>query len=228
MHEITPGKWYSGVDPGEVLRYSGVPDANACGDKWVEEAVLAVNQVGQAASPKRVTRECAFSSSDGLCRLDSLTFRSVSLAEHLKGCDRAVLFAATLGSGVDTLIRRCSAVSMSRAVILQGAAAALTELYCDAECESLEGAYAQAGYYLRPRFSPGYGDFPLECQQTVIELLGAHKYAGIAVSSGGQMTPMKSVTAVIGLSRERGSAEGSCASGKCAGCPNTSCPFRRA
>ena len=53
------------------------------------------------------------------------------------------------------------------------------------------------------------------------------EYAGIAVSDGGQMTPMKSVSAVIGLSREGKSRRGSCASGKCADCPNTGCLFRR-
>ena len=126
------------------------------------------------------------------------------------------------------LINRCSAVSMSRAVFFQGAAAALIELYCDGECERLEKQYEKEGLFLRPRFSPGYGDFPLESQRILTDYLHAYKYAGIAVSGGGQMIPMKSVTAVIGLSHGRSGVKGSCASGKCADCPNISCVFRRA
>ena len=160
--------------------------------------------------------------------IDGIEFESESLSAHLQGCDKALLFASTLGSGVDMLIGRYSAVRMSYAVLLQGAAAALIELYCDMECALLEKEYQKAGYYLRPRFSPGYGDFSLKSQQVLIGYMSAYKYTGIAVSNGGQMTPMKSVTAVIGLSRTPGTSRGCCASGKCADCPNIDCMFRRA
>ena len=56
---------------------------------------------------------------------------SRSLSRNLKGCTKAVLFGATLGSGVDRLIRRTSLTDMSRAVIQQACAAAFLEEYCD-------------------------------------------------------------------------------------------------
>lgn len=227
MHEVNAGQWYSGVSLAEVLRYAGVRSAEGCGEGIVEEAVSAVNAVGEAAMPKVISRECPLSLGDGVCVIDGTAFVSRSLAAHLKGCEKVLLFAATLGSGVDLLIGRYSAVRMSYAVLLQGAAAALIELYCDRECERLERDYEKSGYYLRPRFSPGYGDLSLDCQQKLSDCLSAYKYAGIAVSSGGQMTPMKSVTAFIGLSRVRKSAGGSCASGKCRQCPRLDCLFRR-
>ena len=227
MHEIASGKWYSGVDVGEALRYAGVRSAESCPDEMAADAARAVNQVGEAALCKAISRECSLTVSDGICVIDGMEIRSDSLAEHLAGCDRAVLFAATLGRGVDLLISRYSTVKMSYAVLLQGAAAALIELYCDSECALLEEKYAEEGCCLLPRFSPGYGDFPLECQNFLTNHLSAYKYTGIAVSAGGQMTPMKSVSAVIGISRERKSARGNCASGKCAECSNTECLFRR-
>jgi Vitamin B12 dependent methionine synthase, activation domain. len=228
MHEVNDGRWYSQVDIGEALRYAGVSSAENCEGRMLEQAIAAVNEVGEASMPKSISRECSYVSDGGVCLVDEIGFVSASLSDHLKGCDKALLFAATLGSGVDMLINRCSAVSMSRAIFLQGAAAALIEFYCDVECEKLERHYGKEGLYLRPRFSPGYGDFPLESQRVLTDYLNAYKYAGISVSGGGQMIPMKSVTAVIGLSHDRGSVRGSCASGKCAACPNISCVFRRA
>ena len=226
MHEITPDKWYSLADIAEVLRYSGIRSADNCSEALIQDAFRAVNQVGEASLPKAISRECSLTIQDSLCIIDGMEFRSSSLSEHLNGCDKALLFAATLGSGVDMLIGRYSAVRMSYAVMLQGAATALTELYCDRECAELEREYEKNGYYLYPRFSPGYGDFPLECQRSLTEHISAYKYTGIAVSIGGQMTPMKSVTAVIGLSHRRRSSRGCCASGKCNDCPNTVCMFR--
>ncbi len=233
MHEIrqasesTPDQWYGAADINEVLRYSGIRSAEGCNESIIADAVRAVEQVGQAALPKVISRECSLSVNGSVCSIDDIAFVSRSLSEHLAGCDKALLFAATLGSGVDMLISRYSAVRMSYAVMLQGAAAALIELYCDMECAKLESKYGNEGQYLRPRFSPGYGDFPLEYQHALTERLSAYKYTGIAVSSGGQMTPMKSVTAVIGISSTRRSSRGSCASGKCADCPNVGCMFRR-
>lgn len=227
MHEVKSGQWYSEVNVNEVLRYSGIRSAEKCDASLIDEAVKAARQVAEASFPKSISRECALTTNGNTCTIDGIGIESRSLAGHLSGCDRALLFAATLGSGVDMLIGRYSAVRMSYAVLLQGAAAALIELYCDSECAALETKYQAEGCFLLPRFSPGYGDFPLDCQQVLNAHLNAYKYAGIAVSGSGQMTPMKSVSAVIGISRTRRSRRGSCASGKCADCPNIDCIFRR-
>lgn len=226
--QVNPGKWYSGIDLAEVLRYAGVRDTALCGEDVKQSAVRAVNEAGEAAAPKQICRECFCSVVEDTCDIDSMTIISRDLAAHLRGCDRALLFAATLGSSVDLLIARYSAVKMSYAVMLQAAAAALVERYCDEVNAALEARYAAEGCWLKPRYSPGYGDFSLTHQQALLDRLNAYKYTGITVSGGGQMTPMKSVSAVIGVTRERQPGRtGSCASGKCGHCPNISCAFRR-
>ncbi|MDD4335226.1 MAG: hypothetical protein PHY77_06425, partial [Desulfotomaculaceae bacterium] len=55
-------------------------------------------------------------------------------------------------------------------------------------------------YYPTARFSPGYGDWPLESQQQFIESISGEKI-GLAVTSHYLLQPVKSVTAVIGWSR---------------------------
>lgn len=91
---------------------------------------------------------------------------------------------------------------MSRAVILQAASAAMIEEYCDQVCEGLKKEYEEKGLYLRPRFSPGYGDFSLSCQSAVLDALDAGKHLGIKLTDSFLMMPSKSVTAVIGVSQK--------------------------
>ena len=56
--------------------------------------------------------------------LDFTCFKVKSrvLSRNLKDCQEVILFAATLGAGVDLLLRRYSRLSMSRAVVLQACA----------------------------------------------------------------------------------------------------------
>lgn len=224
---ITPDAWYSGVSLSEVLRYAGVRDERRCGEELRQEAARAVEEIGACAAPKQIVRECTVTVAEEGCVLDGIAVNSRDLAAHLRDCRRALLFAATLGSGVDMRIMRWSAVKMSYAVLLQAAAAALIEAYCDNACAALAERYATEGGFLLPRYSPGYGDFSLAYQKPLLEYMNAYKYAGITVSGGGQMTPMKTVSAVIGIAHEQPKDGGNaCGGGKCARCPHTTCAFR--
>ncbi len=49
----------------------------------------------------------------------------------MKDCEQVILFAATLGTEADSLIRRYSKLQMSKAVTMQAAATAMIESYCD-------------------------------------------------------------------------------------------------
>lgn len=89
---------------------------------------------------------------------------------------------------------------MSDAVIYQAAAAAMVETYCDEVNERIRQDAAQRGMYCRPRFSPGYGDFPIAHQRDFSRLLDTPRKIGLTVTESCLLAPIKSVTAVIGLS----------------------------
>ena len=110
--------------------------------------------------------------------------------------------AATLGIGPDRLIARASAVRMSDAVIYQAAAAAMVETYCDEVNERIRQDAAQRGMYCRPRFSPGYGDFPIAHQRDFSRLLDTPRKIGLACTPSLLLTPQKSVTAVLGVAKD--------------------------
>ena len=54
--------------------------------------------------------------------------------------------------------------------------------------------------YLTDRFSPGYGDLPLDLQPALCAALDAQRRLGLTVTDSLLLNPVKSVTAVIGLS----------------------------
>ncbi len=128
----------------------------------------------------------------------SLVLHGNSISEHLEGCDGVVLFAATISEGADRLIRQLSVRSMASAVVADSMASAAVEQVCDIAEQEIMREFK--GKYTTWRFSPGYGDFPLETQRMFLDVLSAQKRIGVNITGGGLMTPCKSVTAVIGIS----------------------------
>ena len=178
-------------------------------------------QEAEAASAPRWTWErVKVSPAAGGVFLGGWEVHSHSLSAHLKGCGEAFLMAATLGSGVDLLLRKLERRDMSRAVAAGAAAAALIEEFCDSAEEEL--SRLAPGLFLRPRFSPGYGDFDIACQEEFLRRLDTARRIGLAMTGACMLTPSKSVTAVIGLSP----VPAECPPEKCARCGNTGCPFR--
>lgn len=119
---------------------------------------------------------------------------STLLHKALAECNQAVLFAATIGLGPDRLIRRYSAASPAKALLLQAIGAERAESLCNAFVRSLE----QKGYKLRPRVSPGFGDLGLDMQRDIFKVLECDKI-GLTLGENLLMIPSKSVTAFIGM-----------------------------
>ena len=152
-----------------------------------------------------------------------MTIRSENLSRNLKGCGRVYLMAATLGVAADRLIARASAVRMSDAVLYQAAAAAMIETCCDEVNDAIRQEAERDGLYCRPRFSPGYGDFDISHQRDLSRLLDTPRKIGLTVTESCLLAPIKSVTAVIGLSH----TPQPCHRRGCEECGKTDCAFRR-
>ena len=112
---------------------------------------------------------------------------------------------------------------MSKAVILQACAATVIEAYCDEQQDFMKEEADKQGLYLRPRFSPGYGDFPLTYQKDLLGVLNCQKRIGLTVMDSLILAPSKSVTAVIGLTEE----STTCHIARCMTCQAKNCPFRK-
>ena len=127
-----------------------------------------------------------------------LTLKGRDISAHLADCEKCVLFAATLGAGADAVIRGYESAAMEKAVIADCMASAAIEQVCDqAEAEIREKLPHK---HFTWRFSPGYGDLPLDVQHDFLNVLNAQKRIGLTVTESLILIPRKSVTAVIGIS----------------------------
>lgn len=134
---------------------------------------------------------------DDTCDLGVLSLHSKKLSVNLRGCEKAVLFAATVGVGIDRLIAKYARICPSKALMMQAIGAERAEALCDTFCKDIVN---ETGHVCRPRFSPGYGDLTLNVQRDIFAVLDCEKRIGLTLNSSLLMSPSKSVTAIVGLS----------------------------
>lgn len=211
------------ADRAETLRYLGYRGQEI--DSQTQELLEKVSaKLEQNSAPRSVYREYDCRVTDSTVSIGGLTITSRNLAGNLRGCEKAVLLAATIGRTADLMIRQYSVTNLAGAVIVQAAGAACMESYVDEVEDSIRQEAEKRGLYLRPRFSPGYGDFSLEYQKDIFAMLECEKRVGITLTQENLMLPSKSVTAIIGLTAKE---RESCHRADCSQCGKTDCEFRR-
>ena len=197
-------------DMREILRYAGSKEVGAVTE-------LARSCIAEAVPMCRGSVcwcEVDVGISCGEVDLSFAKTDSRALAKNLGGCRRAVIFGATVGLEADRLIKRYSRLDTARAVMLQAIGAERIEALCDAFCADIEENVAERGLFTRPRFSPGYGDLPLEIQRDFVRVLDCRRKIGVTLNESLLMSPSKSVTAIIGLSdKPCGVTSGDCGYG---------------
>ena len=207
----------------EARRYMGHGGAEP-DDRLLALIEQCEREVLDAAQPRFVYRVCEIEneSSGVAVKGTNLVLTGNSIREHLSGCERAVLMAVTVSAGIDRLIRIAQLEDMAKAVVIDSLASVAVEQACDRAEEIIRTE--NPGYYQTFRFGLGYGDLPVSLQGAFLNVLNAPKQIGLNVSASDMLTPTKSVTAVIGLSREPVSA-------KARGCQTCSmrdtCKFRQ-
>ena len=204
------------IDKKEVFRYAGGKGelgdtVNSLMDECIQEASSAIT--GKA---------CAILlSKQRLFDLLQGEEESLSLKKNLNGCEEVVIFAATIGSGIDTLIRRYGKISVAKSLFFQAIWAERIECVCNCLGSDLAQSHALHGKVVRPRFSPGYGDFSLSAQKILFRILNPEKHLGISLTDSLMILPSKSVTALMGI------GNASIASKNCTDCNQTDCQFKR-
>ena len=188
---------YESISPAEIFiderelwaRLGGI---GAVSDEKIQSVVA---EISKAASSAYAACELVVTVNNGSCVCTGeLTIAGESFAKIAGGCRRILVLGATLGAGVDRLIRRMSAVSLAEGFIYDAVASAMIE-----GLVNLAMVRTTSGKEHTHRFSPGYGDMPLEIQEEIIALLDAGKRLGIALNESKLMSPSKSVTAFVGI-----------------------------
>lgn len=202
----------------EALRYIGMP-SKAKSRAQVEATELSMHDkveegfryLNQIASPRVIYQavDAVIEEEKVLLGGTSCSVQSRDLVKLLANSKRCVLMAATLGMEVDKQISLKQKVDMLDAIILDACASVLIDKVCDeAEAGIIEAL--KENEFLTMRFSPGYGDVPLETSSDLIDILQATKRMGLSLTKSHMLVPTKSVTAIIGISNQKENRQKSC------------------
>lgn len=195
MNSIILTKTYGELplNKAEIFRYAGAKELDGSLSALLEDCL----KEAEGLIDYRVCyRELTVTVKGGVCDFGIFKTESQKLAKNLSGCQKAVLFAATLGVGIDRLITKYSTLSPAKALIFQAIGAERIEALCDTFCQDL---ILEGGLTLKPRFSPGYGDLSLDTQKEIFKLLDCSRKIGLTLNGSLLMSPTKSVTAFVGV-----------------------------
>lgn len=207
----------------EILRYAGC--------KGLEDGLLqslleeCLEEVLPKLSYKVCYIELPITITEELCDFGCMRIQSKDLRKNLLGCEKVILFAATIGVEIDRLILKYGALSPTKAVMMQAIGAERIESLCDLFCEELQRSIQTKDEVLRPRFSPGYGDVSLEIQNEIFQVLNCSKNIGLCLNNSLLMSPSKSVTAFVGIGKEELASKQK-RNHKCLICEKTDCIYR--
>lgn len=121
----------------------------------------------------------------------------------LRQSAHVVFFFATVGNAVSERVRELSSAGqLTEHIVLDAIASETADAVADILHRNTVRGQAEArGFAVTPRFSPGYGDWPLSVQTAFASACEAER-VGITVDESSFMRPVKSVSAVFGLEQD--------------------------
>lgn len=201
----------------EILRYAGCKSVDAQTDGLLSECIA---ETDGKTNGKICYTVLPVTVCGTICDFEYFRLNSKNLSRNLEHCERVIVFAATVGVEIDRLIQKYGHISPAKALMFQAIGAERIETLCDAFCREME---KEVGKALKPRFSAGYGDLPLEAQKDIFSLLGPEKRIGLTLGDSMLMSPSKSVTAFAGIS----DSETTVTENKCELCEKQDCIYSR-
>lgn len=200
----------------EILRYAGAKELTSNIEALLNECLAEIEnkliyKVCYAHFPLRLC--------DEVVDLSFVKVSSEKLRKNIADCHSFVLFAATVGIEIDRLISKYGRISPSKALLFQAIGAERIESLCNEFNNFIKDEYPHTA----PRFSPGYGDLPLDVQKDFFRVLEPNRKIGLSLNDSMLMSPSKSVTAIIGISDKKHPLK----KHNCSQCDKTDCSFRR-
>lgn len=188
------------IDRSEALRYLACRDEKNIGETAAAYLDECEKRLLEIISPKFLYKyfPLEFTGGRPVIKGCPLPLDGKEIAEHLQGCTGIILMCATVGSEADRLIRVLQIEDMAKAVIADAFAGAAVEQVVNEAEKLIKDEFP--GKYFTWRYSPGYGDFPIDVQKQLLDVLDAPRKIGLCTSDSRMLTPVKSVTAIIGTS----------------------------
>ena len=141
---------------------------------------------------------------------------------YMKGADQIALFVCTAGSIFTEITSQYNSKGEYLEAFITDAIGSLTvEKAMDNIQEKLEKSEREARVNISNRYSPGYCNWALSGQKLLFELIGNNPIK-VSLTDSCLMTPIKSVSGIIGIGKEVKKREYGCLV-----CNNTECIYRK-
>lgn len=121
------------------------------------------------------------------------------IRNQLRGAEALAGFVGTIGSRLETEARKLMAAgSVLDGYLLDAVGSVAAEAVADLLEEEIRAIASKIGWNITNRFSPGYCSWPTADQQSLFALLPPQP-AGVTLNASSLMSPIKSISGVIGL-----------------------------
>lgn len=186
-----------------VLRRLGVPVEKQAKNKEMERIYNdQIEKADQLMNPKGVYRLLNVSSRESdriTLQNHPFVIQSRQVQKMLYKSDPVCFLMVTIGPQMEEEVKHLFQDGRTACGVVLDAIASET---ADAVADHLHRVVLkelaeESGYSVTPRFSPGYGDWPVTVQSELLEVCDGRRI-GISVNPSSFMVPKKSVSAVLG------------------------------
>lgn len=184
------------INVKNVLRYMGV--RGEADENTLALALKAIELGKKIATPRMSTVILPVERKEGKLFVGGAELSGESAKKLLKDSQRAGLLTVTAGHAIDDEVRKLAVKSAALSLALDAVGTEIVEITADGAEEELKKALGE-GVRLTYRFSPGYGDMPLDFNAAILRLTDAQRRTGVTGVDGQLLAPSKSVTAIVGV-----------------------------
>ena len=185
-------------DITNALRYMKVPP-DSKNQELIETVRRAFDRLENFVTPRCIWGRFHIVHFDGGIELEGAYIYSENISKLTSKSNECYILALTLGHETDRQISIEQQKNMLDGMALDACASVRVDLFCDYVIKNEIVPGLKNGEKLTHRFSPGYGDLKMEVTEDILHILNANKLIGLSVTNSLMMTPIKSITAIIGI-----------------------------
>ncbi|MFC2091300.1 hypothetical protein ACFLTD_00825 [Elusimicrobiota bacterium] len=126
---------------------------------------------------------------------NEITLGSSKITKLITESYAFTLIAATIGSKLEEEVDRLKQKDINKALVLDAIGSEAVEQSANFVGGILREEAAKNECYINMRFSPGYGDWPVEASWKILKFIDMHRI-DITISKDGILIPRKSITGI--------------------------------
>lgn len=219
------------INKDEVLRYLGYKN-QVIDDNLIDLVDECIKLTLTTINPRYIYIKHTLDLNNDTLRIEGsrCVLEGRDIEALLKNSSECILSVATLGVEIEKLIKIFAYKDMTKSLILDACATTAIEAVCDLIEINIKSELKDSKENITYRYSPGYGDLPIEANKLILDILDAQKNIGLTITNHNLLIPRKSVVAIMGVidNNKSQSAKVCNIENKCINCPNyNNCSYRK-